>query len=421
LADVPAVTPARDDGRRIAVLDGLRGLAILLVVLTHSFLTGYRPAATLGPVSIGIEPTVLAGSLGVELFFFLSGFVLFAPYARATLERRPPPTLAHFLDRRFIKIVPSYYLAVLVTAFLFYVPPEIEQGRWSQIARHLAFVHPFWYDSMYGIVGAFWSLGVEVQFYVIFPALAALLRRWPVPTYAALLAAGEGFRLWLQATKRNGDFFWVCQLPAQIDLFALGMLCAYAYVAFGPRLHGRRVAALATAAAVAATVAGVWLLNDFSHVTKVGSVADHQAWQSDHRLVVSWTIAAIALGSLFAQRWWRVVVANPLLLWLSTISYNLYLWHEAIVTQCWKTGFPCAGIADAWKVDRHWDRDFFWTYLAVSVAVAAVVTYGLERPLLRLGTRGAFDLLVRGLLHRERGVAGRGRPEQQHRRDRQNE
>jgi peptidoglycan/LPS O-acetylase OafA/YrhL len=406
LANVSALEPARGEAGRIAVLDGLRGLAILLVVLTHSFLTGFRPAVTLGPIAMGIEPTVLAGSLGVELFFFLSGFVLFVPYARATLEGRPLPTLAHFLDRRFIKIVPSYYLAVLVTAFLFYIPADVEQHRVSQIVRHLTFVHPFWYDSMYGIVGAFWSLGVEVQFYVVFPFLAALMRRWPLATYGALFAIGEGFRIWLQQTKRNGDFFWVCQLPAQIDLFALGMLCAYGYVAVGRRLDGRRVAAIATAVAVAATAFGTWLLNDFSHVTKTMSVADHQSWQNDHRAIVSLTIAAIALGSLFGQRWWRAVVANPPLLWLSTISYNLYLWHEAIVTQCWKTGFPCAGIANAWQVDRHWDRDFFATYIGLSLLIAAIVTYGVERPLLRLGTRGAFEALVSAIRRqRPRGTA----------------
>jgi peptidoglycan/LPS O-acetylase OafA/YrhL len=405
-------------GGRIAVLDGLRGLAILLVVLTHSFLTGFRPAASLGPIAVGIEPAVLAGSLGVELFFFLSGFVLFVPYARATLEGRPLPTLAHFLDRRFIKIVPSYFVAVLVTAFLFYIPADVEQERWSQIARHLAFIHPFWYDSMYGIVGAFWSLGVEVQFYAVFPLLAALMRRWPLATYVVLFAIGEGFRVWLQLTKRNGDFFWVCQLPAQIDLFALGMLCAYAYVAFGPRLGGSRAARTSTAIAVAASAFGIWLLNDFSRVTKTMTVADHQSWQNDHRAVVSLTIAAIALGSLFGQRWWRALVANPPLLWLSTISYNLYLWHEAIVTQCWKTGFPCSGITNAWQVDPHWDRDFFFTYVGISVAVAAIVTYGLERPLLRLGTRGLFDVLMRRppsvalrrrLLRGDRDVAGRPR------------
>ena len=379
---------------RLAVLDGLRGLAIVLVVVTHSFVTGFRPKTSIGHVSFGLEPVVLAGSLGVELFFFISGFVLFLPYARAMFGERAVPTLAHFIDRRFIKIVPSYYVAVVATAFLFFLPADVERRRVIEIARHLVFVHSFWRESIYALVSAFWSLAIEVQFYVLFPALAAAMRRRPLSTYAALLVVGEGFRIWLAATGRNQDFFWVCQLPAQLDLFGLGMLCAWLFVRNRARLGEAKVARVASLVAIAALAFGTWLLADFSHVTKVGSVGDHQAWQSDHRLVVSWTIAALALGSLFATDAWRRIVANPWLVWLSGISYNLYLWHEAILTQCENTGFPCAGIAQPWAVDAHWDVDFFWTYVGLSVLLAAAITYGFERPLLRLGTRGAFERLV---------------------------
>ena len=376
----------------LAVLDGLRGLAIVLVVVTHSYVTNFRPAAAVGPVAFGLEPVVLGGSLGVELFFFISGFVLFLPYARAMCGERAFPTFAHFVDRRISKIVPSYWLAVVLTAFLFFAPADVEARRAVEIARHLAFVHSFWRESIFALVSAFWSLAIEVQFYVLFPALAAAMRRAPWVTYAAALGAGEGFRLWLHASGRNQDFFFVCQLPAQIDLFVLGMLCAWLFARNRGRLGNARVERGATILAVAALAFGLWLIADFSHVTKNGSIGDHQAWQSDHRLVVGFTIAALALGSLFAARAWRRVVANAPLVWLSGISYNLYLWHEAILTQCANTGFPCSGIATPWASDPHWTVDFFWTYVGLSVAVAAAVTYGFERPLLRLGTGGLVRL-----------------------------
>ena len=396
-----------DDSSRshFAVLDGLRGLAIILVVATHSFVTGYRPSISLGPVAIGFEPLVLAGSLGVELFFFISGFVLFLPYARAMLGQGTRPTLAHFIDRRSIKIVPSYYIASVLAAFLFFLPPEIEARRWLEILRHASFTHPFWQNSMFSIVSAFWSLGIEVQFYVLFPLIAACMRRRPLTTYAVLLAAGEGFRLWLRATHLNENFYYVCLLPAQLELFALGMLSAYGFMRFRHLLRQPLVERWATAVALAAFAVGIWLLNDFSHVTKTMGVADHQSWQCDHRLIVGFTIAALTLGSLFALPAWRAVVANPLLVWLSTISYNLYLWHEAVLVQCEHTGFPCDGIANPWQVDRHWDIDFFATYVGVSLAIAVVMTYGVERPLLRLGSRAAFEAFVTRVT---RLVRGRG-------------
>ena len=383
----------------LAVLDGLRGLAIVLVVITHSFVTNYRPALSYGSFAIGLEPMVLAGSLGVELFFFISGFVLFLPYARAMRGESKMPTLAHFIDRRFIKIVPSYYVALFVAAFLFFLPPEIEARRSIELLRHATFTHAFWNESMFSIVSAFWSLGIEVQFYVLFPALAALMRRWPLPTFGALLLIGEGFRIWLHVTNLNQLFYYVCLLPAQIDLFGLGMLCAYAFVRFRHRLRQPRIERSATALAIAALAFGIWLLDDFSHVTKTMSTNDHQSWQCDHRLIVEFTIAALTMGSLFALPWWRAVVANPLLLWLSTISYNLYLWHEAVLVQCGHTGFPCAGISNPWQVDRHWEFHYFVTYVGVSLVIAIFMTYGVERPLLRLGTRGAFEAYVMRPLH----------------------
>ena len=380
---------------RLPVLDGLRGLAIVLVVATHSFLTGYRPALNVGPVAVGFEPLVLAGSLGVELFFYLSGFVLFLPYAQATLGWRAPPTLAHFIDRRVIKIVPSYYLALLVTAALFYLPPDEAARRSLEIFRHLAFVHPFWYESMFAIQSPFWSVGIEVQFYFLFPLIAAAMRRKPASTCMLLLLIGEGFRLWLRAAGLSQNFYYVSQLPAQIDLFGLGMFSAYLFTRLDRPARRPRVEIGAGIVAALALVAFVWLLNDLSHMTKVGSAGDHQAWQCDHRLIVGATLTFFTLGSLLAAPMWRRAVANPLLMWLATISYNLYLWHGAIVVQCTHTGFPCAGIATPWLSDPNWGSDFFWSYLLVSLALATLVTYTFERPLLRLGTRGVFERVTR--------------------------
>ena len=377
------------------VLDGLRGLAIVLVVLAHSFMTHYRPAFSIGPLSIGLEPFVLGGgALGVELFFFLSGFVLFLPYARAMLGLRERPALGRFIDRRFIKIVPSYALAVVLVAFLFTQDADVVQHRAFHVLTHLLFINPWWHSTIWSVDGAFWSIGVEVQFYVLFPLLALAMTRRPVASYLGTLAAGEGFRLWLQATGRNQEFFWVCQLPAQIDLFGLGMICAYLYVKFAGRNIPNR-AAIATTVAVVALVVWLVLVNQFAKVSETGRFGVHDAWQNDHRLIVGWLIALIALGSLFGARWWRMIVANPLLVWLSVISYNLYLWHESIMTQCIKTIFPCGLTPTPWLTDPHWSEHFFLWYAGLSIATASLATYLIERPLLRLGTRGAWDRLAR--------------------------
>ena len=81
------------------MLDGLRGLAIALVVWYHAWLVSGQGLA-------GINFVAEAGFLGVDLFFFISGFCIFYPYARSMRDGRPAPTKRRFFSRRALKILP---------------------------------------------------------------------------------------------------------------------------------------------------------------------------------------------------------------------------------------------------------------------------------------------------------------------------
>ncbi len=320
---------------------------------------------------------IYGGSVGVELFFWLSGFVLFLPHA----ENRAP-ALRTFAVRRLAKIVPSYYLALVVIAFVFVQPQNVAAGRPLELVRHALFIHSFDYDSMYAVVSAFWSLAIEAQFYVLFPLLAACMYRRALPTFLACLAVGEGFRLYLQLRGLNGSFYWICQLPANIDVFGAGMFCAWLFAR-----TKRPSARLATIVAVVSLLLGLALMRQFSDVTIAQNYTAHQAYQNDHRFVFELVISGLGLGSLWALRPWRAIVANPLLVWLSSISYNLYLWHEAIVSQCARTGFPCSGTPAPWLWDPHWTTHFFFWYVGISIAVAWTLTQSVEVPILRWARR----------------------------------
>ena len=94
---------------RLGVLDGMRGIAVLLVLWYHIWEISWLPAPA--PWLQFIPET---GFIGVHLFFFLSGFVITFPFVRAQLAGEPQPTWGHFAWRRFIKIVPSYVLSIVV-------------------------------------------------------------------------------------------------------------------------------------------------------------------------------------------------------------------------------------------------------------------------------------------------------------------
>lgn len=102
--------PPNAAARHVQVVDGLRGIAILLVLLFHYWQLSFWVIPIPGlPDEYNLEFVQAAGYLGVELFFFISAFCLFYPHAKAMFGLGPVPTLKHFY-RRAIKIMPSYLL-----------------------------------------------------------------------------------------------------------------------------------------------------------------------------------------------------------------------------------------------------------------------------------------------------------------------
>jgi len=105
---------------------------------------------------------------------------------------------------------------------------------------------------------------------------------------------------------------------------------------------------------------------------------------------------ALGLGSLFALRAWRMTLANPAFVFLATISYNLYLWHQVVFR--WVATWPF--IPHARGVTRG-DPAWSWIVTAcgfvVAVAIATLVTYVVERPLLRIDPRDVVSRVGLGL------------------------
>jgi peptidoglycan/LPS O-acetylase OafA/YrhL len=336
---------------RLDVLDGLRGIAILLVVWYHLWLVSGQ---AFGPLTFIAQ----AGFLGVDLFFFISGFCLFYPYAHAASAGRPLPATRRFFERRFLKIVPSYLVALIVFATIYHEHFASPQDAAVQLVSHLAFLHTLSPVTFGTISGPLWSIGIEVQFYLLFPFIVPWFRRRPLAGYAVLLAVAETYRLVIGAAGLGNDFWTMSQLPAFFDVFGAGMFAA----AVLPALRARaalqpRIATAASGAAFVAALVGL-------------AVADHD-WLNVYRVAIGPLCIALALSTFFSAQRWRSVVASRGLVFLSAISYNLYLWHLEITVWIGRIGLP-----PIWTVVIA---------LAASLAAAAFVTYAFERPILAAG------------------------------------
>jgi peptidoglycan/LPS O-acetylase OafA/YrhL len=290
-------------GRRIAHLDGLRGVAILSVILFHAFarwpdLVPYGDA-------YGSFPPFSKGWLGVELFFIISGFVILM-----TLEGCN--SFGAFLYRRWLRLFPAMLFCsvlIFVSAPLF---PERPAGTptWPSLLPGLTLVQPWVWHHVVGdfadLEGAFWSLFVEVKFYLIVGALyfvagrrMAILGVVLLFALSAVLSSGAisdvPYAHLVQEVNELSDF-------RLFGWFAVGALF-YDYLQTGnPRTLGA-AAAVAVLAAAALPHASIG-----SKVAAVG-------------------VAALFAAS-FANGRLQRICSHRAMLFVGFVSYPLYLLHE---------------------------------------------------------------------------------------------
>jgi peptidoglycan/LPS O-acetylase OafA/YrhL len=362
---------------RLGVLDGMRGIAVLLVLWYHIWEISWLPAPL--PWLQFIPET---GFIGVHLFFFLSGFVITFPFVRAQLAGEPLPSWGHFAWRRFIKIVPSYVLSIIVAYAIGYAAlNRFSAAPWQEILTHLLFIHTWWQSTYGSINGVLWTLAVEVEFYLIFPLVWWCFSRRAILTALVMIVIALVWRVHAaQCCFANQMPLLVENLPGYLDIFACGMLSAWVFARFGHRLRAPEISPIMPMAAVL----GIWLLC----VLLIGMF--------DHRTDPQWQIApqiytralyglafgAIALGALSAPAAFQVLLSNPPLRFLAIISYNLYLYHQLVAREMINHNIP--PYTGSPHFDPAWQVRYTVLAFIVTIAQAALVTYLFERPLLRL-------------------------------------
>jgi len=369
-------------------IDGLRGIAILLVLFYHTWLfSWFTPQLSIGGISLPVDVPARNGYLGVDLFFTISGFVLFFPHAlRALGAGGPVQSTREYAFRRFIKIVPSYALA-LVATFFFSIEYASTSDLWKNLALHALFVQNAFPDGFGTANSVFWSLAVEAQFYVVFPLVARAFRAAPFVTAGAMTLAALGYRYGV-ARCCLGVEVVTRQMPAYLDLFAAGMLAAYVVVWIRvrrPELAGRAWPFTLAAALLAFGAFRLLASADAVQYDKLGP----QRWDLANRTLVAIAAGGLAATSCFAARFWRAALANPVLVFLSVVSYNVYLWHTLLMVWMWKHGVPRALTPNPHD-DDHWKLAYIALGWSVTLIVATSITYFIERPLLGFVKRQPF-------------------------------
>ena len=223
-ADLPE---SASGGVHFAGLDGLRAVAALAVLVTHvGFQTGHSLSGFLGAATARLD-------IGVTIFFLLSGFLLYRPFALAHLGGTAGPRVGRFYARRALRILPAYWvalgLAVVIVGRQFLDTP----AEWL---RQVFLVQVYPPGELLIGTNHTWSLCTEVAFYAVLPVYAFLVRprrdhgqgRQVRRELVVLLVLALSALVWPVAYEHGSvsPYTGPLWLPAHLDWFALGMACA---------------------------------------------------------------------------------------------------------------------------------------------------------------------------------------------------
>jgi len=398
-APSPALAPPPGNPR-FPLFDSLRAIAVLAVLAFHvASITGEINRPTTGDVF------AVLGDQGPIIFFAISGFLLYRPFARAHLLGTDPPSSRRYARRRALRILPAYWTALLAMAIFPGIVGVFSGYGW----RYFLFLQAYSNHTIATGIPSAWTLCVEAAFYVALPLWALLVRaarRWSGASWGrselaplAALAAG-GIAVQIAGSRLLVSNLVASSVLGQCTWLALGMALAVASVALAQgewrrtpfvELIARHpgllwLGALGSIAGLAAVLHPGGLL---------GIVVSLHTVQPFAR-----TLGAIALTAMLAtcllvpaifdaerpgvpQR----VLRWPPLAYLGLISYGVFLYHlevaEVLGLSSDPGHFSGHGLGLVQHVHTATTVILFVLTLAVSAAVATVSYRVVELPFLR--------------------------------------
>ena len=362
-----SVIEKQHTGSYLVQLDGLRFVAIALVLVDH-----FTAAINKIPM----------GPLGVNLFFVLSGFLITRILINSREKFKGNPQgfrdyFKRFFIRRSLRIFPVYYLCILLL-FILNVPPVREKLPW--FLTYTSNIYMALHQTWMGMVDHFWSLSVEEQFYLLFPAVIFFTpKRFFVPVFVLMLGISLAFRAYFYLA----GYSWIVNyvsMPACLDSFGLGAFMAWLLL-FRPQQFTRIFSkGVYVVAGLALWVLVVYWSKTFEQPKNIAT----DVWE---RLAGSvFCFFLIGKGVLGYEGVMKGFLENRVILFLGKISYGLYAYHNLVFNHFHSPpNHPTLRVLR--KLEQYapflthnlvFESLFFF---AITVVVASISWYVMEKPI----------------------------------------
>lgn len=328
---------------RNRALDGARAVSALLVVAHHCA----APAA--GGTSPGLLLSKIldvAGHAGVAVLFMLSGSLLFREFVGPLLFDEPPTPIPHYVERRFLRIYPAYWLSLL-GCVLVIGSVNLRGSVFGLLTLTERFTNTT--DEFPGLA-VYWTLSVEIAFYVFLPIFAAILSRVirrrtdlhrRIRTLLLALAglvAVTPIYIGLIASSHHGDVRINALLPSYIGWFGLGMV-----ITVLAELRSRGVSLPRSLVDLADRTWACWTCTTIAVVGMIllrsgrapftplsaASTLQTQIWMALMGAGAFFFLLPLCLGR--SDRTGTRVLGSSAMVWIGSVSYGLYLWHMLVI------------------------------------------------------------------------------------------
>lgn len=373
----------------VPLINGLRALAILGVVWHHVFGPQFVPGAH--PIAIGswvlpANPLGSNGWLGVNLFFFLSGFVLFLPYATGQRAFASQQNIHDFWEHRARRLLPLFYLSLIVGVAMTRADALVTMKGMGRLMAALSGLFTF-FPWTFNPIGnwVLWSLGVELLFSAAFPQIARYAAKRGIwRTLALSVLVSLAVRLTGQEMfneERDYHNFVSDNIFGRLDDFAWGMACAHLYATRRlPRMWAI-VPAGAALLLASAVLSDAWYVHELPLWTQVLTYS-----------VFNCGVFLVTCG-LLARRGplARLLETRPLQL-IGMMCFSIYVWHGVLLLRVFPDGTTVQPLGNLVA--------YLPVYFALLLAIAALTYRFVEFP-----NRDVRELF---LLPRRREVSQRG-------------
>ena len=307
---------------RLDGIDNLRGIAVIAVVLYHFFVLLELTQSHLFPYIHAF------GLIGVPLFFIISGYLIYRSIGNSVERRGRKRGVFNYFLHRLFRIIPAYYfnlfVVLILASFMLNNDFFYSTSFLKQVISNFTFTAYFTHRiSGFGFNGAYWTLNIEMLWYLIAPLLFLYIKNTKMLTLLALMSFAY---LWMLGHGLLNTFldldntavsyrlellYFATQLPGQINYFISGIFI-YKYANSVQPTHPRYNYLLA-----------MLLILFFTGVNGYFGIS--------HSFVIQQLFTLVVATLLFTLIYATKIKGLSFLAWIGKISYSLYLWHMPLL------------------------------------------------------------------------------------------